>query len=118
MTVLPRGLRLRLLPEGRSPLAPISRYRAVHKAEGNRYANEALTLALGLRKKMRPNWSCCHIWGVDDARYQLSNVVIIVLLRLQLWACEDEFASVGKARSLPALANPALPPSPSSRTPL
>ncbi|HVT24163.1 MAG TPA: hypothetical protein VHD95_06005 [Rhizomicrobium sp.] len=50
---------------------------SVHKAEGNRYANEALTLALGLRKKLRPNWSCCHIWGVDDARYQLSNVVVM-----------------------------------------
>lgn len=50
---------------------------AVHKAEGNRYANEALTLALGLRKKLRPNWSCCHIWGIDDARYQLSNVVVM-----------------------------------------
>jgi len=36
---------------------------SVHKAEGNRYANEALTLALGLRKKLRPNWSCCHILG-------------------------------------------------------
>jgi hypothetical protein len=50
---------------------------SVHKTEGNRYANEALTLALGLRKKHRPNWSCCHIWGIDDARYQLSNVVIM-----------------------------------------
>lgn len=50
---------------------------SVHKAEGNRYANEALTLALGLRKKLRPNWSCCHIWGIDDARYQLSNVVVM-----------------------------------------
>lgn len=50
---------------------------SVHKTEGNRYANEALTLALGLRKKLRPNWSCCHIWGVDDSRYQLSNVVVM-----------------------------------------
>lgn len=49
---------------------------AVHKSEGNRYANEALTLALGFRKKERANWSCCHIWGVDDARYQLSNNVV------------------------------------------
>ena len=49
----------------------------VHKAEGNRYANEALTLALGLRKQLRPNWSCCHIWGVDDESYQLSNVVVM-----------------------------------------
>lgn len=49
---------------------------AVHKAEANRYASEALTQALGLRKRLRPNWSCCHIWGVDDASYQLSNVVV------------------------------------------
>ena len=39
--------------------------KAVHKSEGNVNANEALTLALGLKKKLRPNWSCCHIWGVD-----------------------------------------------------
>ena len=50
---------------------------SVHKAEGNRYANEALTLALGLRKQLRPHWSCCHIWGVDDATYQSSNVVVM-----------------------------------------
>lgn len=50
---------------------------SIHKAEGNRYANEALTLALGLRKSQRPNWSCCHIWGVDDARFQLANLVVM-----------------------------------------
>lgn len=50
---------------------------SAHKAEGNMYANKALTLALGLRQKQRPNWSCCHIWGVDDARYQLSNAVVM-----------------------------------------
>jgi hypothetical protein len=50
---------------------------SVLKYEGNVHANEALTLALGLRKKLRPNWSCCHIWGVDDASYQLSNVVVM-----------------------------------------
>jgi hypothetical protein len=49
---------------------------SIHKAEGNRYANEALTAALGLRKKDRPNWSCCHIWGVDDDRYQTNNSVV------------------------------------------
>ena len=36
----------------------------VHKAEGNVYANQALTLALGLKKRLRPNWSCCHIWAI------------------------------------------------------
>lgn len=47
-----------------------------HKFEGNINANQALTLALGLRKSQRPNWSCCHIWGVDDAQYQKSNVIV------------------------------------------
>lgn len=49
---------------------------SVHKSEGNVHANKALTLALGLRKGDRPNWSCCHIWGVDDAFYQTSNAVV------------------------------------------
>ena len=50
---------------------------SVHKSEGNVHANKALTLALGLRSKHRPNWSCCHIWGIDDARYQLSNAIVM-----------------------------------------
>jgi len=50
---------------------------STHKFEGNIHANEALTLALGLRKNLRPYWSCCHIWGVDDASFQLSNVVVM-----------------------------------------
>lgn len=50
---------------------------SVHKSEGNVHANNALTLALGLMKKQRPNWSCCHIWGIDDVRFQLSNVVVM-----------------------------------------
>ena len=49
---------------------------AVHKVEGNIYANKAITLALGLRQANRPMWSCCHIWGVDDATYQESNLVV------------------------------------------
>lgn len=48
----------------------------IHKSEGNIYANKALTLALGLRGVDRPNWSCCHIWGVDDAAYQMSNTIV------------------------------------------
>lgn len=48
----------------------------VHKSEGNVHANKALTRALGLRSGERPNWSCCHIWGVDDAYYQISNSVV------------------------------------------
>ena len=47
-----------------------------HKVEGNVYANKALTWALGLRQATRPNWSCCHIWGVNDATYQASNSVV------------------------------------------
>ncbi|MFY0637290.1 MAG: hypothetical protein JXQ94_05155 [Maricaulis maris] len=49
---------------------------SVHKTEGNVHANKALTLSLGLRAGERPNWSCCHIWGVDDASYQFSNAVV------------------------------------------
>jgi len=48
----------------------------LHKQEGNTHANEALTHALGLRKKERPNWSCCHIWGSDDNAYQTSSDVV------------------------------------------
>jgi hypothetical protein len=48
----------------------------VHKQEGNRYANQALTHALGLRSDDRPNWSCCHIWSVDDARFQEANAIV------------------------------------------
>lgn len=48
----------------------------IHKSEGNVHANKALTLALGLRAGERPNWSCCHIWGIDDAFYQVSNAVV------------------------------------------
>lgn len=47
-----------------------------HKREANIYASKALTYALGLRSEHRSNWSCCHIWGVDDALYQESNVVV------------------------------------------
>lgn len=48
----------------------------IHKSEGNLYANKALTKALGLRSKERPHWSCCHIWGVDDAAYASTNVIV------------------------------------------
>ena len=50
--------------------------KGTHKQEGNLGANKALTHALGLRSDDRPNWSCCHIWGVDDARYQSVNLVV------------------------------------------
>ncbi len=47
-----------------------------HKREGNVHANKALTQALGLRSDDRPNWSCCHIWGIDDAQYQEANAIV------------------------------------------
>lgn len=48
----------------------------IHKHEGNLYANKALTHALGLRSDDRPNWSCCHIWGLDDATYATTNSIV------------------------------------------
>jgi len=50
--------------------------KGTHKQEGNLGGNRALTLALGLRSAERPNWSCCHIWGVDDLSYQEANLVV------------------------------------------
>ncbi|QOZ44778.1 hypothetical protein XH89_15815 [Bradyrhizobium sp. CCBAU 53340] len=47
-----------------------------HKREGNVHANMALTHALGLRSDDRPNWSCCHIWGIDDAQFQEANAIV------------------------------------------
>ena len=47
-----------------------------HKREGNVHANKALTRALGLRSDDRPSWSCCHIWGIDDAQYQEANAIV------------------------------------------
>ena len=47
-----------------------------HKREGNRYARKALTHALGLRSDDPPNWSCCHIWGIDDVKYQEANAIV------------------------------------------
>lgn len=47
-----------------------------HKREGNVHANKALTCALGLRSDNRTNWSCCHIWGVDDPLYQEANAIV------------------------------------------
>ncbi|MGV9008453.1 hypothetical protein [Brevundimonas sp.] len=47
-----------------------------HKREGNVHANKSLTYALGLRSDDRPNWSCCHIWGIDDPSYQEANAIV------------------------------------------
>ena len=76
-----------------------------HKREGNLYANKSLTHALGFRSKERPNWSCCHIWGLDDERYQLANSVVqnpryyscvanMVLLPMPLKAFTDAMPEV------------------------
>ena len=48
----------------------------IHKREANIYAAKALDLALGIRSKDKTNWSCCHIWGVDDPKFQKTNTVI------------------------------------------
>jgi hypothetical protein len=48
----------------------------IDKLESNRYANKALTQALGLRSIDRTNWSCCHIWSPDDPKFQKGNRVI------------------------------------------
>ena len=47
-----------------------------HKREGNVHANKALTAALGLSSAGRQNWSCCHIWGVDDPTFQEANDIV------------------------------------------
>lgn len=76
-----------------------------HKREGNLYANKALTRALGLRSDDRPNWSCCHIWGIDDTLYQEANAIVqdrrfyscvanMVLLPTPLKAFTDAMAEV------------------------
>ncbi len=48
---------------------------AIHKGECNVHANKAITQALGLTKKLRTNWTCCHIWGLDDPTFQRSNLI-------------------------------------------
>ena len=48
----------------------------VHKRTGNSTANHALSRALGLNPKNRPNWTCCHIWGVDDPSFQKANTIV------------------------------------------
>ena len=46
----------------------------VHRKIGNTNAGKALTMALGMDN--RPNWTCCHIWGIDDSSYQKTNKVV------------------------------------------
>lgn len=44
------------------------------KVEPNIKAGKAFVAALGTPKV--PNWTVCHIWGVDDPRFQTPNRVI------------------------------------------
>jgi hypothetical protein len=46
------------------------------KKEGNTQANIALCKAMGTTSKVRPNWTCCHIWGVDDPTFARRNTVV------------------------------------------
>jgi hypothetical protein len=48
--------------------------RADDKFEANTRAGIALSRALGGSK--RPNWTVCHIWGVDDAKFTKRNRVV------------------------------------------
>jgi hypothetical protein len=48
--------------------------RVTEKSEANIRAGKAFVMALGARK--RSNWTVCHIWGVDDPKFQRSNQVV------------------------------------------
>ncbi|MFH2001744.1 MAG: hypothetical protein ABIK28_18810 [Planctomycetota bacterium] len=55
----------------------INKKRGEEKHEGNERAQAALKKALGIRdEKDWPNWTCCHIWGVDDPKFQLRNSIV------------------------------------------
>lgn len=45
-----------------------------NKSEPNIKAAQAFVAALGSSKA--PNWTVCHIWGVDDQKFQRTNTVI------------------------------------------
>lgn len=72
-----------------APLTNTNRQTGIseEKLEANVSAGKALTLALGLRSDDRPNWTCCHIWGIDDPLFQQANAVVqesaVLLLRRQ-----------------------------------
>lgn len=61
-----------------APLTNTNRQTGIseEKREANVSAGKALTLALGLRSDDRPNWTCCHIWGIDDPLFQQANAVV------------------------------------------
>lgn len=73
------------------------------KPQSNVDATRALTAALGLRAGDRPNWTCCHIWGVDDPRKTntvvrnacfYSSIANMVLLPSPLKAFTDHVPEV------------------------
>ena len=55
---------------------PRVRRTGVPALETNVQASKALTAALGLSSAHRRNWSCCHIWGVDDPTFASPNAVV------------------------------------------
>ena len=48
----------------------------VAKMEPNIQASRALVKALGISGKRPPNWTVCHIWGIDDPAFQKSNRIV------------------------------------------
>ena len=46
------------------------------KLEANVFAAKALSYALGLGSQAGENWTCCHLWGVDDPKFAKVNTVI------------------------------------------
>lgn len=43
------------------------------KFQTNDEANRMLTKLVARNAMSRPNWTCCHIWGNDDARFQSNH---------------------------------------------
>lgn len=53
--------------------------KGVPKLEGNVAAGDAQNKYLGLpssNKVSRPNWSCCHLWGNDDPKFQSDHAEV------------------------------------------
>jgi hypothetical protein len=48
--------------------------RVTEKVEANIRASKAFVAALGAKRE--PNWTVCHVWGVDDPRFESSNGVV------------------------------------------
>ncbi len=83
------------------------------KFEGNTKANAALSRALGVARKKRPNWTCCHIWGNDDTSFSMgysevndpkyySCIANMVLLPTPLKAFTDSVPQMKAALRLAA----------------